>query len=476
MDLSLLNFATIAPMITFCIFGIGLLCVSIFIKDLAPSFYAAITFVAIVLALGLILGVSSNLEFGFFGLVIIDDIAVVAVCIMLVSSLFFIAMSSSKLEFYEYTLPEFFVLFLFMLVGYCFMVVSLNLMVIFVGLEVSSLALYALIALHNRAQAISSALKYFVMGAMGSGFFVFGAAIIYLASGSVDIGDILTQKYTQSEALILSAGAVFIVVSVGFKLSLVPFHTWLADVYEGASEVMAGFVSIVPKVSGFVVAIRLFGGLIFIGFDFMQDLLIVLAVATMTFGNLAALIQKDIKRMLAFSSISHAGYILAALVVGNDIGVKAIFVYWIMFSIANIGAFCMLWIYRTKQTLKRFDHPFERYKGLIATDPFMALAMSLFMLSLAGIPPFSVFWGKFSILLALIDSKFFILALIVVLNSALGMYYYLKVVVFMLLKEGDELSLRPNYTTILGAVVLICSVLSIIGIFGFKFLSSAVVF
>ena len=338
MDFGALNFYSIAPMAVLCAFAIFILCISVITNELSTKFYTVLTVIAVVLDIGILFGYNGGVS-GFFGLVFIDGIAILSMFIILISSALFIPLALSAKTFHEYTLPEFFALFLFMLIGFEFMVSSGNLILIFVGLETSSLSLYTLIALNNRNKSIEAAVKYFTMGALGSGFFAFGAALFYLSSGSVEISQIISSASYSQNNIILLLGCVFMICAIGFKLSLIPFHTWAPDVYEGASAALAGFISVVPKIAGFIVALRLFEGLMRVEVSWLNSVLYIVAVITMTLTNIMALVQIDVKRMLAFSSISHAGFVLSAIVIGSTQANISLFLYWILFAFANLGAF-----------------------------------------------------------------------------------------------------------------------------------------
>ncbi|WP_297962653.1 NADH-quinone oxidoreductase subunit N, partial [uncultured Campylobacter sp.] len=585
MQNNLLNLASIAPMAILGGFALLMLAVSLFARTLSYKFYAVITILALALGFGLVFGYNSGIH-GLFDVMLVDGIAMLSMLIMLAGSIFFIFLSLGARSAHEYHTAEFFVLFLFVLVGYEFMVASESLMMILVGLETGSLALYTLIALHNRARSVEAALKYFIMGALGSGFFAFGAAMFFLSTGSMEISNIaqIAKSSNLQTNVLLFAACSFMIVSIGFKLSLIPFHTWTPDVYEGASSAMAGFLSVVPKIAGFVVAIRLFEALQSIGVQWLNIVLYAVAVATMSLANLMALVQRDVKRMLAFSSVSHAGFVLCAIVIGSTQANAALFTYWILYAVANLGAFAFIWCVRqrrarslnlkfktqnsalnlntngedeenfisnaklsfsqnhelgstgklnlgangqisacaewsvkaSEQNFKeneqnfkesepgaevslfgtktcepgaeicaqsskftaRFEHPFEKFDGLIRTHPLFAICAAIFMLSLAGIPPFSVFWGKMYLLSAAVNSGYFALAVIMAVNSALALYYYLRLIVCMFLHEpredaGLDGSLSAVSVQIKFAVVL-ASVACVLAPFLVKFLTGAV--
>ena len=439
LNMSELSISSVAPMLSMIVFALFILCVGVIKKDLSRSFYSVFCIIAIFVNVGLVLDFH-GLSVSFFDMLLVDGISLVSQLIILLASALFIPLALSTKEYFEYTIAEYYALFLFMIAGFEFMVSSNNLLLIFIGLETSSLALYTLIALHNKAKSVEAAIKYFTMGSLSAGFFAFGVAMLYLTGGSIDLVQIgqSIKNFNLQQSLTALIGCVFIASAIGFKLSLIPFHTWVPDVYEGSNAPLAGYMSIVPKVAGFIVALRFFEMLSTSGILWVKDMLYIVAVATMSLANIMALVQRDVKRMLAFSSIAHAGVVLCALVVGDTHANIALFFYWIMFVFANLGAFAMLWVARCDDKVcwdKRFKHPFEKFAGLIKILPSYAVIMAIFMVALAGIPPFSVFWGKMFLLSSLINSGYIVLSAIIMLNSAIAIYYYLKLIVYMFLKE-----------------------------------------
>ncbi|WP_353661368.1 NADH-quinone oxidoreductase subunit NuoN [Hydrogenimonas sp. SS33] len=440
-SLESLNLGTLAPMLIAIAGGLGILVIDLIKKDLDKTLYVMLSVLFLFVDLGAVLGQTVGTR-GFFDVMLIDGIAVLGQIVILLASMLFIPLALTSKRFHEFSYPEFFALFLFMVAGFQFMVASDNLILIFVGLETASLALYTLIALHNRERSFEAAIKYFVMGALAAGFYVMGAMIFYAVSGSVELGKIaeVLEASGFANLSLLLVGAAFMIAALGFKLSMVPFHTWTPDVYEGASATLAGYMSVVPKIAGFVVALRIFGYFIQSDIVWMRDILYAAVVITMTLANIMALVQHDVKRMLAFSSISHAGFVMAAIMIGTTQANSALFLYWILFLFTNLGAFAMLWISRHKASIwhERYDHPYEKFSGMIQIKPVGAVIMALFMLSLAGVPPFSLFWGKLYIMSAAVNSDYIILALIMAVNSAISAYYYLKLIVYMFLKDPSQ--------------------------------------
>ncbi len=469
--LSSLHLTTLMPMIVVILGGLAILCIDLIKKDLNKSLYVMISILVLIIDLGIVLGYSGPTR-GMFGMILSDGIAILGQIIILVASMLFIPLALTSKRFHEYSYPEFFALFLFMTAGFQFMAASDNLIVIFIGLETASLSLYTIIAMHNLEKSFEAAIKYFSMGALASGFFVFSALLLYSTTGSIELQNIAKVVYLGDlTTKIAMLGAVaFMFAALGFKLSFIPFHTWVPDVYEGASAATAGYISVVPKIAGFVVALRFFD--IFIGahISWVYDVLYFFIIVTMTLSNIMALVQVSVKRMLAYSSISHAGFVMSAVLIDTTQAHIALFLYWIMFTFTNLGAFTMLWIsrYKKDEFSAKYDHPYQKFAGLVHIKPISATIMAIFMLSLSGVPPFALFWGKLYLLGAIVNSGHIVLAVILVLNSAIAAYYYLKLIVFMFLKEPDKkanIAYMKNTPTALKTIVGFSAIVIIFSIF-----------
>jgi len=466
-----LNIPSLLPMVLTIVGALAILVIDLVRPNIEKSFYVMISELFILLSLGAIWGYDSDVR-GFFDLMLVDGIAKLGQIIILLASALFIPLALTTKRFHEYAYPEFFALFLFMISGFQFMVTSDNLMLIFVGLETSSLALYTLIAMHNRDKSFEAAIKYFTMGALAAGFYVFGALIFYALTGSVElikIEKVLVESNFENIELILLA-VTFMLAAFGFKLSMVPFQTWVPDVYEGSSAALAGYMSIVPKIAGFVVAIRMFEFLVHADIEWVQTVLWIVAVLTMTVTNIMALVQDGVKRMLAYSSISHAGFAMAAILIGTTQSNSALFLYWILFTFSNLGAFTMLWVsrHKSKDKSERYDHPYEKFSGMVKIMPMNAVIMAMFMLSLAGMPPFALFWGKFYLMSAAVNEGYIWMAGFMALNSAISVYYYLKLVVYMFLRDpvtNDGTVYMKNSSATLTAIIGFSAMATLFAIF-----------
>lgn len=465
-SLESLNLPTLYPMLVAIVGGLSILCIDLMKKDVHKSFYVALTIFFILIDLSFVWGYSGSVR-GFFDVVLMDGIAILAQLIILIASALFIVLALSQQRFHEYRYPEYFALFLFMISGFQFMVSSDNLILIFVGLETASLSLYVLIALHNRDKSTEAAIKYFTMGALAAGFFAFGSMIFYALTGSVELSQIqqvLVASNFEPYPVVL-VGVVFILAALGFKLSLVPFHIWAPDVYEGSSSALAGYMSIVPKIAAFIVALRFFEIFVAANNRWVDMILYAVIVITITVPNMIALVQNDVKRMLAYSSISHAGFVMVAILIGTTQGTIGLFLYWALFLFTNLGSFTMLWIHRQKsESGFATDHPFAKFSGLVKQSPVSASIMGLFMLSLAGVPPFALFWGKMFLISSTINAGYLVLALIMAINSAIAAYYYLKLVVYMFLKDpivDDRIVYMGNANSYLKTIVGIAAIITV---------------
>jgi NADH-quinone oxidoreductase subunit N len=471
-SLESLNLITLAPMLIAIAGGLIILILDLINDKLHKSLYVMLTILVLIVDFGAVLGLNVN-ERGFFDVMLIDGISIISQLMIIVGSIIFTPLALTSKRFHEYSYPEFFALFLFMIAGFQFMVASDNLILIFVGIETASLSLYTLIALHNRSNSYEAAVKYFTMGALAAAFYAMGSAVVYALTGSVElykVAEVLGTRLNETGLMIAIFGSsVLLLVAFSFKLSLFPFHTWAPDVYEGASAPLAGYMSVIPKVAAFVVSIRIFGMYIDLGVEWVRIIILILAVVTMTLANIMALVQEDVKRMLAYSSISHAGFIMAALALDTTEGTTAIFLYYALFMFTNLGAFAMLWISRHKNRRfnERFDHPYEKFAGFIQIMPVGAVIMGLFMLSLAGVPPFSVFWGKIYVMQAAVNSGYVWLAIVMGLNSAIAAYYYLKLIVYMFLMDPvkDVDTIYYNLSKPLMAVIGMATLATIAAIF-----------
>jgi NADH-quinone oxidoreductase subunit N len=341
---------------------------------------------------------------------------------------------------------EFYVMLLVVTLGMILLANSTHLVMLYLALELVSITCYLMVGyLKNDRQSNEAALKYLLFGAVASGAMLYGFSFIYGLTGSLNIYAIrdafISPSFQAPGAFTLVVIMVLTLAGFGFKTAAVPFHFWCPDVYTGAPTPVTAFLSVAPKAAGFAIIIRFFFSALTQGssgqWHQMQGLnwpsiLIVISVLTMTLGNVAALTQNNLKRLLAYSSIAHAGYILMGTVVLTSLGLKSVLIYLFVYLFMNLGAFLIVTI--VYNSLQSFD--IEDYRGLIHQSPYLAVAMAIFMLSLTGIPPFAGFLGKLFVFGAVIDKGIYWFAVVGTLNAAVGAYYYMRVIKTMFLEEG----------------------------------------
>ncbi len=333
---------------------------------------------------------------------------------------------------------EYYVLGLFALLGIMVLVSANSLVTLYLGVELLALSLYAMVAFdRDNGIAAEAAIKYFVLGSIASGALLYGMSIIYGVTGSLELG-VVSNAALQMEAghIGLLFGLAFIVVGVAFKFGAVPFHTWVPDVYHGAPTPVTLFLSAAPKLGSFALAFRLLAeGLGPVHATGWQDMITMVAVASIVVGNVVAIAQTNIKRMLAYSTISHVGFILLGILAGTSAGYEAALYYTITYVIMSLGGFGMV-ILLSRQGFEADS--LEDFKGLNARSPWFAAVMLMLMFSMAGVPPFVGFWAKLAVIQAVLDIGSLWLAIVAVALSVVGAYYYLRVVKLMYFDEPTD--------------------------------------
>ena len=327
---------------------------------------------------------------------------------------------------------EFYALSLFALLGAMVLISAASLVTLYLGLELLSLSSYALVAMNRRSSRGSeAAMKYFVLGSMASGLLLYGMSMIYGATGSLELAAISASPL-DSHPVLMSIGLAFIVAGVAFKLGAVPFHMWVPDVYEGAPAAMTLFIGSVPKIAAFALLVRLLDGGLSEMSGSWQSMLIVLAVLSIGLGNLVAIVQQNIKRMLAYSTISHMGFVLLGVLAGTPQGNAAGMFYVIVYALMAAGAFGVVILLSARGVeADRLDD----FRGLNQRSPWFAAVMAMIMFSMAGVPPFVGFFAKLQVIQAAVDIGLVWLAIYSVILSVVGAYYYLRVVKLMYFDE-----------------------------------------
>ena len=397
--------------------------------------------------------------FSFSETFIIDNYSLFFNFIFLLSTGLVILISHSYIKREEINHGEYYALLLFSTIGMMLMASGANLLNIYIGLEVMSISIYILTGFkRSKLTSNEASLKYFLLGAFATGFLLYGIALLYASTGTINLKQIacfIAERGSASNPLLFVAIGL-IIIGLGFKVASVPFHAWVPDVYEGAPTAVTAFMSVGPKAAGFAVFMRVFMTAFGSSHYEWQKIIYVLAVLTMTTGNVVALAQSNIKRMLAYSSIAHAGYLLIALVAANGMGVSGTLFYILAYTFMNIGAFAVVIV------LSRKGDDFIQindYAGLGFKHPLLAVAMTLFMLSMAGVPPMAGFVGKFYIFSAAIKSGYVGLAVIGVINSVISVYYYLRITVIMYMKEPA----REFVPLTISPLIVAAIVISVVG-------------
>ncbi len=389
--------------------------------------------------------------------------------IFLVSTILVALISISYLGKDDKKQGPYYLLILLSTLGMMLMAAGNELIIVFLGLELMSLSLYVLAGYFRESPASSEAgMKYLLLGAFASAFFLYGIALLYGAAGTTNIPEIISklsvndQPSPLSTSPLLLAGMFLLIVGFGFKVAIVPFHQWAPDVYEGAPTTIAAFISAGPKAAGFAAFLTIFIDALPTLPDQATDVIVLLAMLTMSVGNIIAIAQTNIKRMLAYSSIAHAGYVMVGLAAANAEGESGAMFYLLVYCVMNIGAFGAVILARTAdgENLMISD-----YAGLGFRKPLLAIFMTTMLLSLAGFPPTAGFIGKLYLFKSAISAKLYLLVIVGALNTAISAFYYLRVVVTMYMREPEEeLEFNPYPSTLVIGLTLAAVGIILIGI------------
>ena len=370
----------------------------------------------------------------FDGSYIIDNLSSYMKILTVFGGVAVLSMSTKYLKISQIFLIEYPILILSSILGMMVMISSYDLMVFYIGLELQSLALYVLASFkRDELKSSESGLKYFVLSALSSGLLLYGCSLIYGFSGSTNfniIGDTMNSTHYG-----LTFGIVFILVGLAFKISAVPFHMWAPDVYEGSPTSVTLFFAVVPKVAALTVFIRFLYVPFLNMIDQWQPIVIFLSIASMIFGAVAAIGQNNLKRLVAYSSIGHIGYVLAGLAVGTNEGIQSSIVYISIYIVMNLGLFSCLFM------MKRNDQYFEKIddlSGLSKNHPILALSLLITLFSLAGIPPLAGFFAKFYVFKSVIEQSMYFLAIVGLLSTVIAAFYYLRIIKVIYFDEEKE--------------------------------------
>ncbi|ARK10483.1 NADH-quinone oxidoreductase subunit N [Fibrella sp. ES10-3-2-2] len=424
-----------------------------------------------------------NKTFVYFNeMLVIDNLAMVFIGIVLFSAFMIVALSGSLLDDEEGQPAEYYAIMLFSLVGAIMMIGYENLLMLFVGIEVLSVAMYVLTGSDKRnLRSNEAALKYFLMGSFATGILLFGMALLYGATGTFTISGIASavdsMAAAQTSPLLLYTGMFMLLIGMLFKVSAAPFHFWTPDVYDGAPSLFTAFMSTVVKTAGFAALLRVLMVCFNTGsvYAYWVQVLAIITILTLVIGNITAVYQSSFKRMMAYSSISHAGYLLIGLIGLTQQSKGAIAFYSLAYSVSTIAAFGILLLVVKNRpindalvgdqtTLTRPDESYEAFNGLARANPLLGFVMTVAMLSLAGIPLTAGFWGKFMLFSTAVDRGLVWILVVAVLMSAVSIYYYFRVIIAMYFREGNAEAIRvaPFYRFMLIAATVITIVLGVV--------------
>jgi NADH-quinone oxidoreductase subunit N len=435
------------PIILLSVFGIANLFLG-FLRNRPLLLFAAVAFTFITFAVNLLDFDGQLIDFGTVinnGMLITDKITVLFSAVILLSALLIFPLSEHYLKDAEAQPAEYYAIMLFSLVGAVIMVSYTNLLMLFVGVEILSVSMYVLTGSDKRnLKSNEAALKYFLMGSFATGIMLFGMALLYGAVGNFTLGSIagyVAENQANSSPM-LHLGLALILIGILFKVSAAPFHFWTPDVYEGAPSLFTAFMSTIVKTAGFAALFKLLAFSFAGTYTFWSVILLMTTVLTLLTGNLLAVYQNSFKRMMAYSSISHAGYLLLAVFAFSTTSVPSLIFYSLAYSVATISAFGVLILVSGDKRLEDYDN----FNGLARQNPFLALVMTISMLSLAGIPLTAGFFGKFYIFASVMQRGEYWLLIVAVLMSAVGIYYYFRVIIAMYMKEADREKIEVSPT------------------------------
>ena len=444
-----IDFISLAPVLVLSVFAMGVLLLDLF----AGKNKSGLVFVSLI---GLLMAAISAFAKGdlpahsFGGSYVVDHLSICFTMIFCMSSALAILLSVEYNKRVNIRIGEYYSLILFCTVGMILLASSTDLIMIFLGIEIVSICLYVLAGIRrDDPKSNEAALKYFLLGAFATGFLLYGMTLMYGTTGTtklVEIAKLLNTGEVSSQPLLMM-GVIMLVIGFGFKVASVPFHMWAPDVYQGAPSPVTAFMAVGPKAAAFAAFFRVFA-------EGLQELapswnviLSVVAVITMFVGNLGAILQTNIKRLMAYSSVSHVGYILIAIIAMNSLGSASLLFYMLVYAFMIFGVFGII-ILMGREGNENLE--LDNYSGLGFRYPLLALCMSIFLLSLGGMPPLAGFIAKFYIFQAALNEGYVILVVFAVLNSAISFYYYLKVIVYMYMREpAEEMQISMAPITIL---------------------------
>lgn len=451
------------PELILVVGAMALLMIGVLRGDRSLGFLSILSVIALAASAGAVLGQGDATSEAFHGAIIADNFARFAKLLILLGSASAIALAQGFLRNEKIAKFEFPILILLATAGMMVMVSAHNFIAFYMGLELQSLALYVLAAFNRDSVRSSEAgLKYFVLGALSSGMLLYGISFIYGFTGSTDYGVVASVITSSGVNIGLIVGLVFFIAGIAFKISAVPFHMWTPDVYEGAPTPITALFSMSPKVAAMAIILRALLEALPAAFNEWQQVVVFVSILSMMLGAVAAIGQTNIKRLMAYSSIGHMGYALVGLAAGTSNGVQGVLLYLLIYLVTNAGTFaCILAMRRDGEMVETIDD----LAGLARTQPKLAFAFAMLMLSLAGIPPLAGFFAKFYVFMAAINAQLYTLAIIGVVASVVGAYYYLRIVKVIYFDEpapAFDRAVGPG----LGTVLALSSVFTLFFVVG----------
>ena len=416
-----------------------------------------LTIAGLAAAFGALSVASAKIPLHVTTLLIIDGYALFYMGLLFAAGLAVALLSYGYLEGREGDHEEFYLLLLLAVTGSAVLVSAAHFASFFLGLEILSVALYTLIAyLRTSGRGNEAGIKYLVLAAVSASFLLFGMALVYAGSGTMEFAEIAKKAAGNEFSLLLVAGFILIVTGIGFKLALVPFHMWTPDVYEGAPAPVSAFIATVSKGAVLALLLRYFAGLDVRGSQTLFVIFTVASVSSMFVGNLLALLQRNVKRILAYSSIAHLGYLIVAFLSGREMAATAVGYYLVAYFVTMLGAFGVVTVMSGKD---RDADSLEDYRGLASRRPWLAGIFTAMLLSLAGIPLTAGFIGKFYVVAAGAGSALWLLVIMLVVNSAIGLFYYLRIVMILFEEEGEPIKGLPPVSFSGGLVLALLTLL-----------------
>ncbi|TCS71347.1 NADH dehydrogenase subunit N [Sulfuritortus calidifontis] len=426
------------------IFVLALACVVLLVEAFSkkPSWSYSLTQLTLVGAGAItVLYAEAGKVYAFNGMFVDDLMGDVLKLVAYAAAVIAVAYSRSYLTDRGMFRGEYFALVLFAVLGMMVMISASHFLTLYLGLELLSLSLYTMVALQrDSAVASEASMKYFVLGAVASGFLLYGMSILYGMTGSLELARVVEAVEVGNPTL-LAFGLVFVVAGLAFKLGVAPFHMWVPDIYHGAPSAVTLFIGSAPKLAAFAIVMRLLVDGLHPAVGDWQQMLAIMAVLSLMIGNLAAIMQTNIKRMLAYSTIAHMGFLLLGVLADSYAGYSAAMFYVITYALMSLGAFGMV-VYLSRAGFEAEN--LDDFKGLNARHPWLAAVMAMVMLSLAGLPPFVGFYAKLTVLQALVGAGWLWLAVIAVIFSLIGAFYYLRVVKVMYFDAPHATDLAPS--------------------------------